>query len=48
MLENSPIILTEFDGELWNAVVEIVKVNSEEDVTFVFKDGFELQWNIQG
>lgn len=46
ILEKSYIILTEFDDELWNAVIEIVKVNSEKDITFVFKDGFELQWNI--
>lgn len=46
ILEKSPTILIEFDDELWNAVIEIVKVNSEREITFVFKDGFELQWNI--
>jgi hypothetical protein len=46
MLEKNTAILSEFDEELWNAVIEIVRVNSEKDITFVFKDGFELQWNI--
>ncbi|AKA72361.1 recombinase family protein [Clostridium scatologenes] len=46
ILEKNSTVLTEFDDELWNAVIEIVKVNSEIDIIFVFKDGFELQWNI--
>lgn len=46
MLEKSSIILTEFDEELWNAVIEGVKVNSEKKVIFEFKDGMELSWNI--
>lgn len=46
VLENIPIILIEFDDELWNVVIEMVKVNSEKEITFVFKDEFELQWNI--
>ncbi len=46
ILEKSSTVLTEFDDGLWNAVIEIVKANSEIDITFVFKDGFELQWNI--
>lgn len=45
-LEQRKELITEFDEELWHAFIEIVKVNSEKDITFVFKDGFELQWNI--
>lgn len=36
MLEKSTTILSEFDEELWNAVIEIVNVNSERETTFVF------------
>lgn len=46
ILEKSPTILTEFDDGFWNAVIEVVKVNSERNITFVFKDGLKLQWNI--
>jgi len=46
MLRNSDTLLIEFDEELWNATVETVKVNSEHDITFAFKAGMELEWNI--
>ncbi|MEY8762516.1 MULTISPECIES: hypothetical protein [Clostridium] len=46
ILEKSSTILTELDDGIWNAVIEVVKVNSERKITFVFKDGFKLQWNI--
>ena len=45
-LEHSDILLTEFDLELWNAIIEKVMVHTEEKITFVFKDGTELEWNI--
>lgn len=46
MLEKSNIILVEFDEELWNTTIEMVKTNSEKEITFVFKDGMELEWNV--
>lgn len=39
-------ILTEFDEELWIATVEAVVVHSEHEITFIFKDGLELDWKI--
>ncbi|WP_242971900.1 hypothetical protein [Haloimpatiens massiliensis] len=39
-------LITEFDEELWLGTVEKVIVNTEEKITFVLKDGMELEWNI--
>gem|GEM_PF-4304914 len=39
-------MVTGFDEELWLGTVEKVIVNTEEKITFVFKDGMELEWNI--
>lgn len=46
VLEKSNRILTEFDEEFWNVAIEVVKVNSEKEIIFEFKDGMELSWNI--
>lgn len=43
-LDQSDTLLTEFEEEFWNATVEEVKVHSEHEITFVFKDGMELEW----
>lgn len=32
---------------LWNAIIEKVTIRSEHEITFAFKDGMELEWNIQ-
>lgn len=45
-LEQSDVLLAEFDEELWYATVETVTVHSEQDITFTFKDGTELPWTI--
>lgn len=45
-LEESDTILTEFEEGFWNATIEEVKVHSEYDITFIFKDGMELEWNM--
>jgi hypothetical protein len=45
-LKQSNRLLEEFDEGLWNAVIERVNVHAEHKVTFVFKDGLELDWNI--
>lgn len=45
-LEHREGLVAEFDEELWHAAIEKVVVNSEHEITFVFKDGMELVWNI--
>ena len=47
MLEKSDKLLIEFDEELWNATIDTVMVHSEHELTFSFKDGLELDWNVQ-
>lgn len=44
-LGESDTILTEFEDEFWNAILEEVKVYSEHEIIFIFKDGMELEWN---
>ena len=39
-------LLTDFDEELWNSVVDKVTVHSENRITITFKDGLELDWDI--
>ena len=46
ILQYNNTILTEFDEELWNAVIEKVRIYSELKITFEFKDGIELEWII--
>lgn len=45
-LEQREDLISEFDEELWLGTVEKVIVNTEGKITFVFKDGMELEWNI--
>lgn len=45
-LEQREILITEFDEEFWKGTVEKVIVNTQEKITFVFKDGMELEWKI--
>lgn len=45
-LEQRDGLITEFDEELWNGTIEKVMVNTEDKITFIFKDGMELEWNI--
>jgi hypothetical protein len=45
-LEQNDDLLNEFDEELWNATLESVTVHSEHKLTFTFKDGKELEWEI--
>lgn len=46
ILEQRKLLLDEFDEELWNATVDKVTVLSENKVSFTFKDGMILNWNI--
>lgn len=39
-------MITEFDEELWNGTVEKVIVDTEDKITFVFKNGTETKGNI--
>lgn len=39
-------LIAEFDKELWNGTIEKILVHSEDMITFIFKDGMELEWNI--
>lgn len=45
-LELREELITDFDEEIWIGTVEKVIVNTEEKITFVFKDGMELEWSI--
>lgn len=46
LLNNKDILLSEFDEELWNVTIEKVIVHSAHYITFEFKDGMKLKWNI--
>jgi len=45
-LEHRDGLVAEFDEDIWNAAIEKVVVYSEHEITFAFKDGIELEWNI--
>ncbi len=45
-LEAKESLITEFDEEVWKGTIEKVVVNAEEKITFVFKDGMEIEWNM--
>lgn len=46
MLKKQDGLLTEFDEELWYAVVDKLMVCSSTELTFIFKDGTELPWTV--
>ena len=41
-LEEQEHVLTEFDEDLWNGLVDHIKVFAKDDVRVVFKDGTEI------
>lgn len=45
-LESRESLVTDFDDELWKGAVEKVIVNTGGNITFAFKDGMNLEWNI--
>ena len=45
-LEQRDILMDEYNEGLWIATVDTVTVYSEHDITFTFKDGLELEWEI--
>jgi site-specific DNA recombinase len=47
MLKKQDGLLTEFDEELWYAVVDKLMVRSATELAFIFKDGTELPWTIE-
>lgn len=42
-LEEQEHVLTEFDEDLWNGLVDHIKVFAKDDVRVVFKDGTEIK-----
>lgn len=42
-LEQNDKLLVGFDEDIWNAVIEKVVVKSEHEMTFIFKDGLEVE-----
>jgi DNA invertase Pin-like site-specific DNA recombinase len=44
VLRDRDRLIDEFDGELWNMVIEAVKVYADGKMVFVFKDGMEVEW----
>lgn len=45
-LQGTDAVLLAFDEELWNATVEGLKVHNAKEISFIFKDGTELRWEI--
>jgi hypothetical protein len=45
-LEQRTGLITEFDESLWKGTIEKVVVNTDDKITFVVKDGMELDWEI--
>ncbi len=45
-LEKRDSLLTKFDEELWNVVVEKMAVRSAEEVIFILRDGSQIEWEI--
>ncbi|MCX7903057.1 MAG: recombinase family protein [Caloramator sp.] len=39
-------LITEFDEEVWIGTIDKVVVNREGKISFVFKDGMEVEWDI--
>ncbi|WP_174254504.1 nucleoside/nucleotide kinase family protein [Caldicellulosiruptor owensensis] len=46
VLRDRDWLIDEFDGELWNMVVEAVKVYEGGKMVFAFKDGMEVEWGM--
>jgi site-specific DNA recombinase len=46
MMEENDKLLSEFDEGIWIAIVDVAVVHSEREVSFIFKDGLELDWKI--
>jgi len=46
VLEQRGDLINEFNEEIWIATIESVTVHSRHDITFTFKDGSELHWDL--
>ena len=42
-LEKQDGLTCEFDAGIWSSLVQEVVVKSKDDITFVFKNGFEVR-----
>lgn len=47
-LKSQPDLITEFDEQLWYALVDYATVYSETDVRFTFKDGTVIKAHKRG
>lgn len=45
-IEQRDKLMNEFDEGLWITTVDAVVVHPEHEITFIFKDGLELNWKI--
>lgn len=45
-LNQREIFITEFNDGLWNGTVDKVVINTDKKMTFVFKEGMKLEWNM--
>jgi ankyrin repeat protein len=45
-LEKQNKLLIEFDETIWYSMLNVMKVISETEVIFIFRDGSEVPWNI--
>ena len=46
-LKRMDMLIDEFDEGLWTTTMDAVVVHSEHEITFTFKDGMELDRNLQ-
>lgn len=46
MIKKNEALLEEFDEEVWNTTIESIYIYADKKITFAFKDGLELDWNI--
>ena len=46
MLRRREGLIIAFDEELWNAVVDVITVNSNESIVFSFRDGSAIPWTM--
>ena len=43
-IDQSGELLTAFDSDIWNAVINHAVVHSDGEITFVFRHGAEVAW----
>ncbi len=43
-IHQSGTLLTDFDSNIWNAVIDHAVIQSDRGITFVFRHGAEVTW----